>query len=167
MIDYSKFNYNSYLNSFRACFIINVKSRGCIVWGEFCFEPKEHSELCDCGEKRKSPKICDRAAHFLLKIVILEKLNWNEEKFAHICSEKMAQKYFKNNNIHLKISNLEGLAHLLKTGCQWRLLPEYYGAWQTIYYHFRTLWDKEIFCKIKRKLLKINELREERENTRP
>ena len=31
----------------RACFIINVKSRGCIVWGEFCFEPKEHSELCD------------------------------------------------------------------------------------------------------------------------
>ena len=123
----------------RACFIINVKSRGCIVWGEFCFEPKEHSELCDCGEKRKSPKICDRAAHFLLKIVILENLNWNEVKFAHIFSEKMAQKYFKNNNIHLKISNLEGLAYLLKTGCQWRLLPEYYGAWQTIFYQFLDL----------------------------
>ena len=48
--------------------------------------------------------------------------------------KKWLKKYFKNNNIHLKISNLEGLAYLLKTGCQWRLLPEYYGAWQTIYY---------------------------------
>ena len=67
--------------------------------------------------------------------------------------KKWLKKYFKSNNIHLKISNLEGLAHLLKTGCQWRLLPEYYGAWQNIYYHFRTLGDKEIFCKIKRKLL--------------
>ena len=79
--------------------------------------------------------------------------------------KKWFKKYFKNNNIHLKISNLEGLAYLLKTGCQWRLLPEYYGAWQTIYYHFRTFGDKEIFCKIKRKLLKINKLRVERENT--
>ena len=67
--------------------------------------------------------------------------------------KKWLKQYFKNNNIHLKISNLEGLAYLLKTGCQWRLLPEYYGAWQTIYYHFRTLGDKEIFCKIKRKLI--------------
>ena len=47
------------------------------------------------GEKRKSPKICDRAAHFSSKIVILEKLNCNEEKFAHIYSEKMAQKVFQ------------------------------------------------------------------------
>lgn len=67
--------------------------------------------------------------------------------------KKWLKKYFKNNNIHLKISNLEGLAYLLKIGCQWRLLPEYYGAWQTIYYYFRTLGDKDIFCKIKRKLI--------------
>ena len=67
--------------------------------------------------------------------------------------KKWLKKYVKSNNIHLKISNLEGLAYLLKTGCQWWLLPEYYGEWQTIYYHFRTLGDKEIFCKIKRKLI--------------
>ena len=64
--------------------------------------------------------------------------------------KRWLKKHFKNNNIHLKISNLEGLAYLLKTGCQWRLLPEYYGAWQTIYYHFRTLGDKDVFSKIKR-----------------
>ena len=33
------------------------------------------------------------------------------------------------------------------------MIPEYQGAWQNIYSHFRTLGDKEIFCKIKRKLL--------------
>ena len=33
------------------------------------------------------------------------------------------------------------------------MLPDYYGAWQTVYYHFRTLGDKETFSKIKRKLL--------------
>ena len=50
--------------------------------------------------------------------------------------KKWLKKFFKSKNIHLKISNLEGLAYLLKTGCQWRLLSEYYGAWQTIFYQF-------------------------------
>ena len=80
--------------------------------------------------------------------------------------KKWLKKYFKSNNIHLKISNLEGLAYLLKTGCQWRLLPEYYGAWQTIYYHFRTLGDKDVFSKIKRKLLEIKRLRTKGRNLR-
>ena len=33
------------------------------------------------------------------------------------------------------------------------MIPEYCGAWQTIYYHFRTLGDKEVLSNIKRKLL--------------
>ena len=65
----------------------------------------------------------------------------------------------------LKISNLEGLAYLLKTGCQWRLLPEYYGARQTIYYHFRTLGDKDVFSKIKRKLLEIKRIKDKRKKS--
>ncbi|MGM9844059.1 MAG: IS5 family transposase, partial [Muribaculaceae bacterium] len=108
---------------------------------------------CDCGEKRKSPKICDRAAHFLLKIVILEKEIAMKKNLLTSAQKLWLKKYFKNNNIHLKISNLEGLVYLLKTGCQWRLLPKYYGAWQTVYYYFRTLGDKDAFSKIKRKLL--------------
>ena len=66
----------------------------------------------------------------------------------------------------LKISNLEGLAYLLKTGCQWRLKPEYYGARQTIYYHFRTIGDKDVFSKIKQKLLEIKRLRTKGRNLR-
>ena len=76
--------------------------------------------------------------------------------------KRWLKKYFKNNNIHRKISNLEGHAYLLKTGCQWRLLPEYYGARQTIYYHFRTLGDKDVFSKIKRKLLEIKRIKDNR-----
>ena len=74
---------------------------------------------------------------------------------SHLLKKRWLKKHFKNNNIHLKISNLEGLTYLLKTGCQWRLLPEYYWARQTIYYHFRTIGDKDVFSKIKRKLLEI------------
>lgn len=79
--------------------------------------------------------------------------------------KRWLKKYFKNNNIHFKISNLEELAYPLKTGCQWRLLPEYYGAWQTIYYHFRTLGDKDVFSKIKRKLLEIKRIKDKRKKS--
>ena len=79
--------------------------------------------------------------------------------------KRWLKKHFKNNNIHLKISNLEGLAYLLKTGCQWRLLPEYYGARQTIYYHFRTLGNKDVFSKIKRKLLEIKRIKNKRKKS--
>ncbi|MGM9847701.1 MAG: IS5 family transposase [Muribaculaceae bacterium] len=79
--------------------------------------------------------------------------------------KRWLKKYFKNNNIHLKISNLEGLVYLLKTGCQWRMLPDYYGAWQTVYYHFRTLGDKDVFSKIKRKLLENKRIKEKRKKS--
>ena len=85
---------------------------------------------------------------------------------SHLLKKRWLKKHFKNNNIHLKISNLEGLAYLLKTGCQWRLLPEYYWARQTIYYHFRTIGDKDVFSKIKQKLLEIKRLRTKGRNLR-
>ena len=36
---------------------------------------------------------------------------------------------------------LDGLLYLLKTGCQWRMLPGGFAPWQTIYYYFRK-WKK-------------------------
>jgi putative transposase len=44
-------------------------------------------------------------------------------------------------------------------------LPEYYGAWQTIYYHFRTLGDKDVFSKIKRKQLEIKRIKDKRKKS--
>lgn len=32
---------------------------------------------------------------------------------------------------------LDGLLYLVKTGCQWRMLPGGFAPWQTVYYYFR------------------------------
>lgn len=32
---------------------------------------------------------------------------------------------------------LNALFYLLKSGCQWRMLPNDFAPWQTVYYHFR------------------------------
>lgn len=32
---------------------------------------------------------------------------------------------------------LDAVFYLVKTGCQWRLMPESFPPWQTVYYHFR------------------------------
>ena len=44
-------------------------------------------------------------------------------------------------------------------------MPEYYEARQTIYYHFRTLGDKDVFSKIKRKLLEIKRIKDKRKKS--
>ena len=31
----------------------------------------------------------------------------------------------------------EAICYVTKTGCQWRLLPEQYPPWQTVYWYFR------------------------------
>jgi putative transposase len=36
---------------------------------------------------------------------------------------------------------LSGVLYLLKTGCQWRMLPGAYGKWQLVYYYFRR-WER-------------------------
>ena len=46
-----------------------------------------------------------------------------------------------------------GVLYVLKTGCQWRLVPEIYPNWKLLHYYF-TLWKKEgIFEKILQKLV--------------
>lgn len=47
---------------------------------------------------------------------------------------------------------LIGMLWILRTGCQWRELPESYGSWQSVYARFRK-WQKDgIFEKIFREL---------------
>ena len=36
---------------------------------------------------------------------------------------------------------VSGVLYLLKTGCQWRLLPDVYGKWSLVYYYFRKWMD--------------------------
>jgi putative transposase len=40
------------------------------------------------------------------------------------------------------------LCYLARSGCQWRLLPKEFPAWQTVYYYFRLWRDAECFIVI-------------------
>ncbi|MDR2929141.1 MAG: transposase, partial [Cytophagaceae bacterium] len=37
---------------------------------------------------------------------------------------------------------LDAIFYLLKTGCQWRMLPSDFPKWQRIYYYFRK-WSRD------------------------
>jgi len=38
----------------------------------------------------------------------------------------------------------KALLHPVKTGCQWRMIPDNYLNWQLVYYYFKTWNDEEI-----------------------
>lgn len=40
---------------------------------------------------------------------------------------------------------LDAIFYLLKTGCQWRMLPECYPKWELVYYYFSRWRDSELF----------------------
>ena len=42
---------------------------------------------------------------------------------------------------------LNALFYLNKTGCQWRLLPDGFPPWQTVYYHFRRWLNDEVITR--------------------
>lgn len=44
------------------------------------------------------------------------------------------------------------LCYLTRSGCQWRLLPEGFPTWQTVYYYFRLWRDAECFIAINDRL---------------
>jgi putative transposase len=43
---------------------------------------------------------------------------------------------------------LDALFYLLKTGCQWRMLPDSYPKWELVYYYFANWRDTELFDQI-------------------
>lgn len=42
----------------------------------------------------------------------------------------------------------DGIFYMLKTGCQWRMLPECYPKWELVYYYFSKWRDTELFEEI-------------------
>lgn len=40
---------------------------------------------------------------------------------------------------------VNGIIYLVKTGCQWRMLPGDFAPWQTVYYYFSVWKKKELF----------------------
>ena len=49
---------------------------------------------------------------------------------------------------------ITALCYLARSGCQWRLLPKEFPAWQTVYYYFRKWRENEWFIALNHNLLK-------------
>lgn len=47
--------------------------------------------------------------------------------------------YCAKRSIKLDIRKFEGILYILKSGCQWRLLPPYFGKWKSVYHYFRRI----------------------------
>ncbi len=45
---------------------------------------------------------------------------------------------------------VDGLLYLLKTGCQWRMLPQEFAPWTTVYYYFRRWRDQGLIKRLLR-----------------
>jgi putative transposase len=43
---------------------------------------------------------------------------------------------------------LNAIFYLLKTGCQWRMLPQTYPKWQSVYYYFRVWRDSGVWHRL-------------------
>src|SRR5262245_14187859 len=43
---------------------------------------------------------------------------------------------------------LNGILYLLKTGCQWRMVPREFGKWNTIYAYFKGWREKGVWAKL-------------------
>lgn len=53
------------------------------------------------------------------------------------------------------VSIINAILYLVKTGCQWDMLPKDFPKWRCVYHHFRTLSDRGVFQKLMKKLTSI------------
>lgn len=49
---------------------------------------------------------------------------------------------------------VNALCYLVRSGCQWRMLPKEYPKWQTVYYYFRKWRETEFFVALNQSLRK-------------
>ena len=66
---------------------------------------------------------------------------------------------YGNQAIHPRRSLVNGILYVVKTGCQWRMLPRDFPPWQTVYGYFWRLsrtgvWERVLAELVKTKRLK-------------
>ncbi len=66
---------------------------------------------------------------------------------------------YGNRSIHSRRSLVNGILYVVKTGCQWRMLPKDFPPWKTVYGYFRRLSKLGIWEKILADLVKIKRLK--------
>src|SRR3546814_8706377 len=58
---------------------------------------------------------------------------------------------------------VEAIFYLLRAGCPWRLLPDSFPPWRTVYHWFCTLRDDGVFESLNHHLVRIDRIRTGRE----
>src|SRR3546814_2102822 len=58
---------------------------------------------------------------------------------------------------------VEAIFYLLRAGCPWRLLPDSFPPWRTVYQWFCTLRDDGVFESLNHHLVRIDRIRTGRE----
>ncbi len=66
---------------------------------------------------------------------------------------------YGNRAIHTRRSLINGILYVVKTGCQWRMLPKDFPPWKTVYGYFRRQSQLGIWEKMLKELVKTRRLR--------
>lgn len=66
---------------------------------------------------------------------------------------------YGNRAIHSRLSLVNGILYVVKTGCQWRMLPKDFPPWKTVYGYFRRLSQLGIWEKVLEDLVKMKRLK--------
>ena len=57
---------------------------------------------------------------------------------------------------------LNAIFYVIKTGCQWRMLPKEFPPWSSVYSYYRRLCEREVWEKVLDDLNRISRERQER-----
>ena len=66
---------------------------------------------------------------------------------------------YGNQAVHTRRSLVDGILYVVKTGCQWRMLPSDFPPWQTVYGYFRRLSQTGVWEKVLAELVKTRRLK--------
>jgi len=66
---------------------------------------------------------------------------------------------YGNRSKYPKLTLLNALFYIVKTGCQWRYLPKEYPNWKTVYSFFGRIKKKGIWEKMMQDLVKISRIK--------
>jgi putative transposase len=66
---------------------------------------------------------------------------------------------YGNRAIHTRRSLVNGILYVVKTGCQWRMLPKDFPPWETVYGYFNRLSRLGIWEKVLADLVAVKRLK--------
>ena len=65
---------------------------------------------------------------------------------------------YGNRAVHSRRSLVNGILYVVKTGCQWRMLPKDFPPWKTVYGYFRRLSLLGVWEQVLKELVKTRRI---------